>query len=781
MTAEKRAKTVKPTLFPWLLVGAGVLATLIILLWGSTRSPLAAYDDAYITYRYADNLRQGWGLVYNRGEWVLGTTTPLFALLLGAVGVIAQDLEVLGHWLGILGWIGAAWAALWLFMQVGRPLAAIVAPLLVATQPTLLASVGMETPLLVALMLSTAAAWLDGRKGVAVVLAALLFLTRYDAALWLLLLGLAIWRRERVLPWREGLSTVALALPWLVFALWRYGSFLPNSISAKIGQTDLMPVGELPSFWQGLLEEMLAALPPFIFPIVLLVLLIGIWVAWRERTFWWLPAWLLLYTAIYTVLGVVTFPWYYVPPLTAVALLVALGSGELLGDGQILGSERRRFPRLAVQGGTLLVLLGLLVWRQPALQEVAERPYSYRPAYRDAGAWLAANSERPAAVATIEIGVLGYLSRRPVVDTMGLVSEEMTTHQVGWAETLVYALNAYRPDYAIVLPDTAWDEVIDEWWFQEQYAPEVTFGQVTIYGRREGSGVAGDTTYQVPLQVELANGLLITGVTFPDQELEPGATLDAWIEVAVTASQEEDYTLTVYLQDSQTYEVQEVTKEVPFSGLYGSKRWQPGDHLRIPVRLAVPAELAPGTYRLGVSFFDPSRDGGVPLAAQPDVLSPELLAGWLRVGLPAQPRPAYPLFEQAVTAQWENGIALTGMDLPEEATPAGASLPLQLHWQTAQPVLRDLTVFVHLLDENGEIVAQRDERPFGGRWPTTVWPAGQRFVDLMEVALPEDLPAGRYALRLGLYDANGRIPLVSNQGEYLLLADIVTVVSASGE
>ena len=33
-------------------------------------------DDAYITYRYARNLADGAGFVYNPGERVLGTTPP---------------------------------------------------------------------------------------------------------------------------------------------------------------------------------------------------------------------------------------------------------------------------------------------------------------------------------------------------------------------------------------------------------------------------------------------------------------------------------------------------------------------------------------------------------------------------------------------------------------------------------------------------------------------------------------------------------------------------------
>src|SRR5437870_4317129 len=43
-----------------------------------------AIDDAFITFRYARNLADGLGLVYNPGELVLGTTTPAWALVLAA-------------------------------------------------------------------------------------------------------------------------------------------------------------------------------------------------------------------------------------------------------------------------------------------------------------------------------------------------------------------------------------------------------------------------------------------------------------------------------------------------------------------------------------------------------------------------------------------------------------------------------------------------------------------------------------------------------------------------
>src|SRR5262249_10752316 len=48
-------------------------------------------DDALITFRYARNLIAGNGFIYNAGERVLGTTTPLFTLLLSGFGLVGVD------------------------------------------------------------------------------------------------------------------------------------------------------------------------------------------------------------------------------------------------------------------------------------------------------------------------------------------------------------------------------------------------------------------------------------------------------------------------------------------------------------------------------------------------------------------------------------------------------------------------------------------------------------------------------------------------------------------
>ena len=50
-------------------------------------------DDSYITFRYARNILAGEGFVYNPGEAVLGTTTPLYTLIMVVSGAVSGGTE----------------------------------------------------------------------------------------------------------------------------------------------------------------------------------------------------------------------------------------------------------------------------------------------------------------------------------------------------------------------------------------------------------------------------------------------------------------------------------------------------------------------------------------------------------------------------------------------------------------------------------------------------------------------------------------------------------------
>jgi hypothetical protein len=59
----------------------------------------------------------------------------------------------------------------------------------------------------------------------------------------------------------------------------------------------------------------------------------------------------------------------------------------------------------------------------------------------------------------------------------------------------------------------------------------------------------------------------------------------------------------------------------------------------------------------------------------------------------------------------------------------------------------------------GETVAQQDQPPLDGAYPTSLWDPDEIIADTIEVPLPADLPAGEYDLVVGLYDFNTGVRL----------------------
>jgi hypothetical protein len=113
----------------------------------------------------------------------------------------------------------------------------------------------------------------------------------------------------------------------------------------------------------------------------------------------------------------------------------------------------------------------------------------------------------------------------------------------------------------------------------------------------------------------------------------------------------------------------------------------------------------------------------------------------------------------------------------------GSSLQVTLFWQALAPVDADYTIFVHLRNEHGMTVAQKDSQPFDGLYPTSQWLPGETVAQPLEVDLPLDLAAGPYSLYVGLYrlDTMTRLPVANDtSGENALILD-ETIRVVSGE
>ncbi|MBC8249466.1 MAG: DUF2142 domain-containing protein [Anaerolineales bacterium] len=121
-------------------------------------------------------------------------------------------------------------------------------------------------------------------------------------------------------------------------------------------------------------------------------------------------------------------------------------------------------------------------------------------------------------------------------------------------------------------------------------------------------------------------------------------------------------------------------------------------------------------------------------------------------------------------------MKLLGYDLPIPNTQypistnlmPGDALTVTLYWQSLAKMGKDYVVFVHLLDENDPILAQRNTFPGLGSFPTTLWQVGDAIADTYTLLLPETTYAPCLAqLEVGLYDfATGeRLPVYGPEGE----------------
>ena len=120
--------------------------------------------------------------------------------------------------------------------------------------------------------------------------------------------------------------------------------------------------------------------------------------------------------------------------------------------------------------------------------------------------------------------------------------------------------------------------------------------------------------------------------------------------------------------------------------------------------------------------------------------------------------------ESATTSQTSlgEGITLAAFDLE-----VADHLNLTLYWQTAVRPDVPYTVFLHLVDANGSIVAQQDVMPQAGTLPTTCWQPRTVIADEHTLDI-STLPEGSYTLQAGLYDQGTGVRL----GEAVILTAV---------
>lgn len=113
------------------------------------------------------------------------------------------------------------------------------------------------------------------------------------------------------------------------------------------------------------------------------------------------------------------------------------------------------------------------------------------------------------------------------------------------------------------------------------------------------------------------------------------------------------------------------------------------------------------------------------------------------VGLRAE----YDTAWQTADVQLGSGMSLRGFKLPS-ALASGTPFEVVTAWQASERLGDDYHLFVHILDQAGNLVAQDDFVPARGAFPTTAWTIGQQWA---ESAYLSGLPEGVYRAFVGWY------------------------------
>lgn len=412
------------------------------------------HDDDFITYRYGLNLAEGRGLVFNPGQRVLGTTSPLFALvsagLYAVVGKGALPDAAVGF--NALALALQAFLLFWMLRRRLPATAVVVALFTLAGAAVPFGYLGLETHTYVALLLASLLSVWSDRPVLGGVLTGLAFLARNDAVLLVPLLLLRYRRRESK---RGGLAFLAAAAatvaPWLLFATLYYGWPVPRTLEAKAGMSSaaayLAAYGErfltLPGVQPTLAVHLLAAG----------LALLGLWMAIRRLpTLTVFAAFGLALFLGYAAIGPpLTQTWHMYPATLAVRVLMLVGIfGTLEGRGG-KAPARGRAWRLAA------VALVAAAWLVPVVRDAVDTSRQVATAawfggrharYEQVAAWLLEHAGPDRSLLAVEVGTLGYLTGYEMLDPFGLVTPtagdpEDAAHMVG-------LMWEYRPDLVLV-------------------------------------------------------------------------------------------------------------------------------------------------------------------------------------------------------------------------------------------------------------------------------------------------------------------------------------------
>lgn len=408
--------------------GALLLVLALALLHQLLFNTLA--DDAFVTFRYADNVADGIGPVFNAGERVEGYSDFSWLVLLGfAKTLFGVGVDAAAVVLGALATLASALLAYVLVNRVVRdarpdsgnaPGMGVLAAALTAGGSTIAAfgMSGLPTSLFLLLVLAVCYALAARHTVVAGGLLALTMMTRLDGLVvavvavgWLTFNAV----RRRTDWWSPGtctLGALVLLVPWTAWRLTYYGELVPEALADQSG-------GSADGVWRSLSGFLLAH-----HGVLLLVTAVVSVLALRRQgevgtrgaraVVWLVLAFTVLYVAAIPLTGDEMPVWRLlapVPPLLAVAACTAYG--VVAAPSHVVSPRRHRSVdtnnRIIPIVGMVLCGSSILVSAlQPGILTTPDGAADTSAQAGEIGAWLSRTLPSGTVISSHGRGALAY-------------------------------------------------------------------------------------------------------------------------------------------------------------------------------------------------------------------------------------------------------------------------------------------------------------------------------------------------------------------------------------
>ncbi|MEE9554404.1 MAG: hypothetical protein V3W18_08920 [candidate division Zixibacteria bacterium] len=379
------------------------------------------YEDAYITFRYAENLAVGNGFVYNLGERVLGTTTPFFGLLLAFFKYFGVPCEISSLAINLVS-EGVTTFIIYTLLKgfSGDKIAAIPALLYVFSPSNISWSIsGMETAFYTAIIALSFYNLIRKEYFWAMLFGVLSAIIRIDGLSVTAVVFIFVLINEKSIKSRTILLPLLLFILWEAFLFQYFDALIPTTLQAKLNLYSAHQPSKYTALFHILQKFFVKG--NYLSSFLSLAFISGIVIVVIKKIEWLaLPSWFFTYFGAMSLANVHMHGWYYIPPLFSYITIAGITLLFLYEYVTKIKPSAKPIIKGVFLSGIIAMSLITLI---PKIQQIKDERGLTR-VLTEIGVYLNRHTPEDATIYLEPIGFIGYFSKRYIFDESGLVSPQ---------------------------------------------------------------------------------------------------------------------------------------------------------------------------------------------------------------------------------------------------------------------------------------------------------------------------------------------------------------------